>query len=155
MRKKSILKCITKITCIIAVITTTCIPAFAAETEPYTSTGTKQTEVSYSQNSTFSVTLPKKIPLNSDKKGNYEISVNGDIKGDEKVVVIPDSTITMIDAEGKNNVTGTITQIKTEFTYTDFISTSDDDRKTTGTISVANLSAGNWTGTFNFNISLI
>lgn len=54
----------------------------------------------------------------------------------------------------KSDVTATITQQKTDFTMSDLKANSGEGTSTTGTVSATDLTAGSWTGTLNFDISL-
>jgi hypothetical protein len=102
--------------------------------------------------SDFTVTIPKAITLDSDKKAEYSISITGSIRNNEILTVKPQSSvITMSEADKlKSDITGTITQ--TNYQWTD----SDISQKTaySGTVSVPDLSAGQWTGKLIFSILL-
>jgi hypothetical protein len=139
---------------------------------------TNEVSVSVSQASTFSVVIPKTIVLNgasgSTNKATYTVQVYGNIATNEKITVVPSSTtFEMKDSnEVKGNLTATISQSVTGFvdsvaktkkfssdaTVLPIASSSsaiaDNVGKTTGTVTVANLSAGSWSGKFNFAISL-
>lgn len=132
---------------------TTISPAFAATDEIQTTTeaGTKQTTVTYTEDSTFTVTIPKTIVLDTSKEATYDVKVQGDIKGNEVITVTPDSTVAMKDAKGKSDVTATITQTATEFNAEAV--NRVDGTSTTGNVSAPDLTAGSWTGTLNFAIA--
>ena len=122
-------------------------PVLAEETVVKTESST--TTVSYSADSTYTVTIPKTITLNpTTKTGTYEVETAGDIAGTYVVTVTPDATFTMKQA-GKADVTATVTQSVTEWTV------STLGQSTTGTIEALDLSAGSWSGTLNFTIQLI
>ena len=87
----------------------------------------RETEVLYSQASTFTVTIPKKITLASSKDAVYSVNVKGDISSDKQVEVTPQDAI---DTEAgvnflmkdqaavgtlKDDVVATVTQNKTVF----------------------------------------
>ena len=131
---------------------TTISPAFAADdVQTTTEAGTKQTTVTYTQDSSFTVTIPKNIALNTSKEATYDVKVQGDIKGNEAITVTPDSTVAMKDAKGKSDVTATITQTKTEFNSTEV--NQADGASTTGTVSAPDLTAGSWAGALNLAIA--
>jgi hypothetical protein len=136
---------------------------------------TNQVDVSVTQGSTFSVTIPKKIVLTGTvgqtNKSDYSVTVSGNIASNEVINVVPSGTGTdssknptfsMSDDKGvKTALTATISQTVTKFvdsqskekTYksaTDTIALGT----TSGSVTVANLSAGSWSGNFNFAISL-
>ena len=131
---------------------TTISPAFAADdVQTTTEAGTKQTTVTYTQDSSFTVTIPKNIALNTSKEAAYDVKVQGDIKGNEAIAIIPDSTITLNDADGKDAVTGNIEQTKTKFNSTEV--NQADGASATGTITANDLTAGDWSGSISFTIS--
>ena len=136
----------------LAMVATTVTPQIFAtvdETQKVTTNESAATEVKYSQTSTFSVTVPKTITLGADKTSSYTVDVNGDIASNETVTVTPDATVTMEDINDiKADVTGTITQDKTSWIY------SEMDDNATGSVSAQGLTAGTWNGTFNFAIAL-
>ncbi len=121
--------------------------------------------------SVYKVTIPKVIVLKGAAKAastaTYFVDVDGDIAGDKKVTVTPDATFDMKQA-GKADVAATVTQTITEFlagntTLTpaanqaklgaDTDSAAAKDSEASGTVS-AELTAGKWAGTFNFEIDL-
>ena len=99
------------------------IPTLAAEnpdnttqsTQTTTESGTQNSVVKYDQASAFTVTIPKSIALNSSKSAKYMVKVKGDIIGNEIITVTPDQSVILNDANGKDSVTGSINQEKTEF----------------------------------------
>ena len=101
----------------------------------------------------YTVTLPKTIKLDPDTKDSgYSLTVKGDIAGNENITVIPDTTFTM-ETNGKDNVTANVTQEKTAFTYEEAAANDGKGTTTTGSVEAGNLTAGTWTGTFNFNVA--
>lgn len=82
---------------------------------------------------------------------NVPVSVQGNIAGNEYISVVPDKTVIM-KQDGKPDVTATITQEKTEFTYQDL---KDGNKATTTTkISTNRLTAGDWVGVYSYQVSL-
>lgn len=114
-----------------------------------TVTGDKKQEVDVTVTITgsYSVSIPKSISATNKKTLEYEINVTGDIAGDEVISVVPDAELTL-KQQGKDDVTAQISQDKTEWAF-DEVGT-----KASGTITVPQLSAGTWSGAFNFDISL-
>lgn len=66
-------------------------------------------------------------------------------------MVTPNPTFTM-KSLGKNNVTAYVAQNKTTFNYEEMIKNKENGISTTGSIIANGLSAGKWTGTFNFDV---
>lgn len=132
------------------------IYAEVKEYETYT-TNTPKAEcvVTYTQDSTFSVTIPKTVELDSSKTQDYNVTVVGDIASNEKITVVPDASFLMEDQSGasvlKDDVTATVTQAKQEFVYSEI---SGEGMTTGGNIDAKDLTAGSWKGKFNFAISL-
>ena len=123
-------------------------PALA---DTITTTGTKTASVDYSQDSSFTVTIPKNIEIDKKSKiGTYEILVSGDIKANETLSISPNSKVSMTDTTSQNNVDVDVTQTKSSFNYSDVANNST----TTGQIDGSNLTSGIWEGTLNFSISL-
>ena len=87
--KKRILATIMALAMVVTAVTPQ-IFATVDETQSATSNKSVTTNVKYSQTSNFSVIVPKKITLDSDKTSSYTVDVNGDIASDMKVVVVPD-----------------------------------------------------------------
>ena len=111
--------------------------------------GSKAAVVKYDQASSFTVTIPKSIVLDSNKTATYNVKVKGDILGNEIITVVPDQTVTLNDANGKDPVTGNIAQKKTEFFSTEVNTNSGN---TTGSVLVTDLTSGDWSGNFEFAI---
>lgn len=101
------------------------------------------------------VWLPTEATLEKTDSGEYKctvpIKVQGNIAGNEKVCVIPDSTVTLTQP-GKADVIGEVTQSKTDFTYNDL--KDGTIAQTTTEISATELSAGEWTGSYSYAVSL-
>lgn len=99
--------------------------------------------------SEYKVTIPKVIVLKGQKDTSieYNVTVEGDIAGQEIISVIPDESVAL-SADNKDDVIGTIAQNKTKWTYDDLGNVGK------GVLSVNGLSAGKWSGNMNFNISV-
>lgn len=106
--------------------------------------------ICYEQNTTFLVTIPKEIALNRDKTAIYAISIRGDVANNEIIIVVPDESVTLYDRNGKEPVIGVIEQNVTEFAASDIC---DGGMVTTGTITAPALSAGDWSGCFDFTVT--
>ena len=105
-----------------------------------------QTNVFAELSSEYKVTIPKTIVLSgTTKKADYYVKVDGDIAGYETVNVVPDSTVNLY-TKNKDVQVGTITQDKTSWQFDNF------DINANGTVEASSLTAGKWSGTFNFNI---
>lgn len=131
-----------------------------------TTDGSQACEVDATIASTFSVTVPKKITLGGiSKSGTYTVSCKGDIAGNESVSVVPDATFEMSQS-GKANVQAAVTQEKTTFRDSGYtgdlgnavkMGTAAGESTGTpidGSIAAPGLSAGAWSGAFNFTIGL-
>lgn len=119
--------------------------------------GTKQsTEVAVSQGAQFSVMIPKKIVLDgSTGSADFAVKVTGDIPGNQKITVAPESETVVLATKGKKDISAGIVQKKTEWSVAE--DTQDGlaaGVEEIGYISTKDLSAGTWTGTFNFNIAV-
>ena len=135
------------------------IPTMAAEnpdnttqsTQTTTEAGTQNSVVKYDQASAFTVTIPKSIALSSSKSAEYTVKVQGDVIGNEIITVTPDESVILSDSNGKDPVTGDITQEKTEFSSTEANARSGGGTAT-GSILANNLTSGDWSGNFKFVI---
>ena len=135
------------------------IPTMAAEnpdnttqsTQTTTEAGTQNSVVKYDQASAFTVTIPKSIALSSSKSAEYTVKVQGDVIGNEIITVTPDESVILSDSNGKDPVTGDITQEKTEFSSTEVTARSGGGTAT-GSILANNLTSGDWSGNFKFVI---
>ena len=145
------------------VCTSSIIPAFAAEGNANSVTyqtvtnesndKSPVTEVKASIKSQYTVTLPKTMTVNNGDNA-YNVNVKGDLAGNETISVVPDATVSL-SSEGKDAVVGNITQEKQAFVYADASKTTDGVLTGTdaaGNININGLTAGHWTGTFNFNV---
>ena len=124
-------------------------------------TGTnRDTLVEYTQASTFTVTIPKKIVLGSEKNSDYNVNVQGDISSTDQVKVAPISKFDMVDkgtvGTRKANVEATVTQAETVWSSAEVCKKTEDKKGTdkTGNVSALSLTSGTWEGTFTFNIAL-
>lgn len=109
-------------------------------------------------NADYTIEIPKTIVLEN-KNAFYDINVSGDIFSQTEInelVIKPENlNFYMKDVSKspntKEDVIATIIQDKTIWTTDDV---SNSLKSTNNMISAENLSAGNWYGTFNFNIKL-
>lgn len=118
---------------------------------------TKDTDVLYTQGSTFSVVIPKTIVLDgATKAADYTVNVKGDISSDKQVKVAPVDTFDMKDQAQKGtkkaDVTATVTQDVTVWDSAEVCTTSGTTKN--GNVSAQALTSGSWKGTFTFNIAL-
>ncbi len=98
--------------------------------------------------SEYRVTIPKVIVLSGEtKSAEYYVKAEGDIATYEIIKVIPDKTVTL-SSYNKEPVDANIIQNFVFWCWNDL------DQKAEGKIKADNISAGKWTGTFNFEISL-
>lgn len=117
---------------------------------------TKDTVVEYTQASTFSVTIPKRIVLGSEKTSDYNVNVKGDISSTDQVKVAPDAKFNMSDkgtvGTRKADVEATVTQAETVWSSAQVCAENGTDKA--GNVSALGLTSGTWEGTFTFNIAL-
>ena len=115
-----------------------------------TNEGDFDTYVYVSQQSTFSVVVPKVLVLDGQTGyADYQVSVLGNIAGKETIGVIPNDSFEMKDIDGvKANIVANVSQDKTSFAYDEIINKTT----TNGSISAPSISAGRWNGISNFNI---
>ena len=98
--------------------------------------------------SSFTITIPKEIVLNgNDGSATYKVKCEGDIAGDQVITIVPDNSFTLYEDGGKETPV-TVTQPDTDFTYQKIDAGNTYD----GDLSASEISAGNWSGKFNFNI---
>lgn len=141
------------------------MPVFAATTAQQTVNQTeadpgttRETEVTYTQSSTFTVTIPKTIALDgSTKTADYDVNVKGDIASDKQVKVAPDTIFKMVDqstaAKKKTDVDASVTQAETTWSSTE-VNVAQTGTTKTGNISATGLTSGSWKGTFNFSVAM-
>jgi hypothetical protein len=188
MRNKKLMAAIPMVATLIAPMTAFAATSYTTTNESVTNVtsaitadaDTNQVDVSVTQGSTFSVTIPKTIVLNGkvneDNQATYKVTVSGNIASNETINVVPSGsgtdasnnpTFAMKDsAKVKSDLTATIKQTVTKFVDKQVTTSASDtakleaqtsgDDKTTieGTVTIANLTSGSWTGNFNFAISL-
>lgn len=147
------------------------MPVFATESDPWiveqTESGTsatRETEVYYTQSSTFTVTIPKTLVLDASRTAEYTVNVKGDVSSDKQVSVTPQDALTdvqginfyMVDqataTNKKADVEATVIQDVTVWSSTDICKANGTDR--TGNVSAPGLTSGSWAGTFEFSIVL-
>jgi hypothetical protein len=156
MKRKAV-SCLLVLAALVTMIPT--IPTMAAEnpdnttpsTQTTTETGTQNSVVKYDQESAFTVTIPKSIALSSSKSAEYTVKVHGDVIGNEIITVTPDASVILSDSNGKDPVTGDISQEKTEFSSTE-VNARSGGGTATGSILANNLTSGDWSGNFKFVI---
>ncbi|MCI5500582.1 MAG: hypothetical protein MR409_01490 [Lachnospiraceae bacterium] len=155
----------------ISMAATLVTPAFAedaqtvqtgvTETQEISSATTGEATVTYTQDSTFTVSIPKKITLDgTSKSAEYTVTVTGDVSGNEYVTVTPDSSFTLKDSHGKADVTASVTdtdgngleESDCKFEASDINAEGGVSR--TDAIKAADLTAGDWSGQLSFAIAL-
>ena len=96
----------------------------------------------------YKVTIPKFIVLSgANKNAGYKVSVEGDIAGDEELVVKPDENVALY-STNKDMQIASINQDRITWRWDEF------DTKANGFINASNITAGKWSGVFFFNINL-
>ena len=101
--------------------------------------------------SEFTIIIPKHIVIDAETKtGAYTVGVTGDIAGNETVKIIPEESFAMTQS-GKSDITASVSQDKTEWVFSEML---ENNVIGNGSISVEDLTAGSWSGNFNFSIAL-
>lgn len=96
--------------------------------------------------SSYNVTIPKVIILSgTTKKANYYVSVAGDIAGYEILHVVPDDHFNLY-TKNKSAQLAEVIQDITQWRFNEF------DKSASGNVSANDITAGKWSGTFNFLI---
>lgn len=117
-------------------------------------------KVTYQQSSSYAVTIPKTIALDTKKQAAYSVKVSGDIDANQRVYVAPVDGIAdsenldfyMKDLSGKKaDVVATVTQNKTYWGSEDVANAYEE---TNNCVSAPDLTAGTWEGTFQVEIRL-
>ena len=122
----------------------------------------EEIEVSYSQSSTYFVTIPKTITLGADKKAAYSVKVEGDIIANKQVCVVPVDGIEdtevfdfymadQIAGSTKEDVVAEVSQAKFYWNHEE---TAAGYTETDNYVIADSLSAGKWKGTFQMEISM-
>ena len=133
-------------------------------------------EVIASRGSEFIITIPKKIVLDSSGAGAYDVTVDADLAGNEVISVIPtarEEGFVLTEKGGKEPITYSVLQEKQYFIAGGSISTgltSEQELSLTpvegytiktreaaivsGTVSAPDICAGDWSGVFDFAITL-
>ena len=141
------------------------VPVFAATTDTQTTskeTDSKDVVVTYDKSASYFVTIPKTIVLDSNKESTYNVKVEGDIPSNKNVYVAPVDAISetdeidfyMHDQSTKNTKADVVATVTHNKDIWDFEDAASGYEETNNTISASNLTAGNWKGTFTFNINL-
>lgn len=126
---------------------------------------TRDTEVTYHEDASFTVTIPKSITLGSAKDATYDVKVTGSITGDKKVVVAPHDDVDATEGINflmqdqntglkKADVPATVTQAVTDWSATEMDTAGAAGVTKNGSILASGLTAGTWKGDMTFDISL-
>ena len=109
------------------------------------------------------ITIPKEITMDGNTKAaDYTVNVVGDIAGDQEIKVAPDASFQLTEDGGKDAVPVTVTQADQKFVYREInvdvnsdgaLTPGTDGKTVSGNLSAPTLTAGQWNGKFNFNIS--
>ncbi len=109
----------------------------------------------------FTVMIPKKIVLGSDKTGSYDITVKGDVAQGSEVTVKPQDAVsdkdginfvmTSTKSGGSKNVD--VIQNDVLWNYSDIAANDHNGTQKNGEINGSELTFGIWNGTLTFRIS--
>lgn len=127
---------------------------------------TKDTDVLYTQSSTYSVIIPKLIVLDGvTKDSGYTVNVKGDISSDKQVSVAPQDALAdeaginfyMVDQAAigakKADVQANVTQDATVWSSAE-VCVADTGTTKNGKVEAPTITAGSWKGTFSFKIAM-
>jgi hypothetical protein len=127
---------------------------------------TKDTDVLYTQSSTYSVIIPKLIVLDGvTKDAGYTVNVKGDISSDKQVSVAPQDALAdeaginfyMADqatiGTKKADVQADVTQDATVWSSAE-VCVADAGTTKNGKVEAPTITAGSWKGTFSFKIAM-
>lgn len=156
------------------------MPVFATEFNDLSNNyvGSSTTPVTYDssktpdfdQTSLYKVRIPKAIDLGANKSVEYSVGVAGHIADKEHIVVKPDATFVMTKEGATDTFDAKVTQENTTWNSTEVNATSTANETTNeegqkvinytissyaehnGTISVAGIGDGKWSGTLTFTI---
>lgn len=120
--------------------------------------GSDTTNVSYSLDSHFTVTIPKNIVLSDAKSADYNVKVSGSIGADENVSVTPQDDVESRDGVNflMSEAKGKKAEVPADVTQVDTVWNSDEVEQATlkdGSILADGLTAGTWSGVLTFNIN--
>ena len=108
--------------------------------------------ITYNENNYFNIVIPKEITISAEtESANYYIKANGNILDTQMLSIMPDTNFSMKENGGKNDINGIVTQNNFDYYYNDL---QGEGTEYNGNIQIYNLSAGEWSGKFNFNISV-
>lgn len=126
------------------------LPVYASDFNIISSNEKSTSLVKADMESNFSIRIPKSIILIDDGSkytADYNITVTGDIAGNEILSVKPDTNVTL-GSKNKANITAPVIQDKIYWTFNEFSIIGN------GNISSTEVTAGDWAGYLNFNINL-
>ena len=110
---------------------------------------TEEVRVNVDRASYFTITIPKEIVLNgNDGSATYKVKCEGDISGSQLIIVQPEANFQLNEIGGKK-ILANVSQSNTEFTYIE----AKNKTEYNGNILASNISAGQWLGSFYFNIN--
>lgn len=122
----------------------------------------EEIEVTYKQASSYFVTIPKTIELDTSKQASYSVKVTGDIDANQCVYVAPidgipsteNTDFYMEDQASENkkaDAVATVTQNKLHWNSEE---AANGYEETNNSVSASGLTAGTWKGTFQMEIKL-
>lgn len=122
----------------------------------------EEIEVTYRQASSYNVTIPKTITLDSTKQAVYSVKVTGDIDTNERVHVVPVDGIPatenldfyMKDQTPDSKKADVVAKVIQNKVYWDSEDVANGYEETNNSVSAPDLTAGSWKGTFQVAINL-
>ena len=122
----------------------------------------EEIEVTYRQASSYNVTIPKTITLDTTKQAVYSVKVTGDIDTNERVHVVPVDGIPatenldfyMKDQTPDSKKADVVAKVIQSKVYWGSEDVANGYEETNNSVSAPDLTAGNWKGTFQVAINL-
>ncbi|MGO5053354.1 hypothetical protein ACTQ6A_12750 [Lachnospiraceae bacterium LCP25S3_G4] len=128
------------------------------EVEGTTDSSSREVAVYVTQASSYAVKIPKTVILDGKNgTGSYQVSVKGNISGNQKIKVAPKNDTIILEEQNagvfkKDNVEATIIQPKREWTQNQVLNAEWTPE--VAYIAASNITAGSWKGSVAFDITL-
>ena len=139
----------------VIIVTQCCLIVDAADTS-MDKVGVSACSVSMTTQSTWNVTIPKKLTLDkSTGQCSYEVSCSGDIGYTDVIMVEPQSSFVLSDGSS-STLQASVAQNVTQFVRADRDTNANQTKlgeKIQGAVTASEVKPGQWKGSFNFNIS--
>ncbi|MDE5985373.1 MAG: leucine-rich repeat domain-containing protein [Eubacterium sp.] len=142
--------------CLSAVMLLSASPVMAAPVIQEVGEGSAKTDVYLNIDDTniiagvpTTIIVDGKANENGENIGEYSVSASGDMAGNKELTIAPESNEITLTQKGKADITASISQEQTVFSSEDLANGTSSNGKVSAT-----LTAGSWTGSTNFVISM-